>query len=90
MKQRRRLQIQMSMGGFGCVCARLCVKDNIYACMCVCACVSQTDRWTDRNSQEIWRYAGRERRWKRAGFRMKMRERQVRLTNNLMVDLLRQ
>ena len=73
----------------------VCVRENIYGC--VCECVSQTDRWTGRNSQKMReRYGGmqeeeEERRgWRGAGFRMKMSEREVRLTNNLMVDLLRQ
>lgn len=57
---RRALQIILSMGlwyelrmllGFVCEC--LCVKGRIF--MSVCVCVSETDRWTDRNSQKMRR-----------------------------------
>lgn len=58
--------------GFECVCAPAYVRRRIF--MGVCACVTRTDRWTDRNSQEMRVRYGRmqdgERRWKRAALRM--------------------
>lgn len=49
--------------GFGFVCVPAYVWRGIF--MGVCACESQTDRWTDRNSQKMkvryWGYAGKAR-----------------------------
>lgn len=74
--------------GFGFVCVPAYVWRGIF--MGVCACEVQTDRWTDRNSQKMkvryWGYAGRRGKMEEGRFRS-VSERQVRLTNNLMVVL---